>query len=62
MSNQAVKTTVLAFTKVLRISDSNVTVRTRQGEAITIPAPHDKTLKLRSEGEGTVQCPRYLLS
>ncbi len=61
MSNQAVKVIVLAFTRVLRVTDSSVTIRTRKGEAITIKTPHDKSLKLKADGEGTIQCPRHLL-
>ncbi len=61
MSNKTVKTIVLAFTRVLSVNDSSVTVRTRKGEAITIPKPFDKSLKVKVDGEGTVQCPRYLL-
>lgn len=54
----------IKFTKVERITDSMVIVRTTKGTAITVHKPDDLTLKMSAEnpGEGTVLVQKALLA
>lgn len=54
MSNVTVK-----FNKVIRVTDNFIRVRAENGKAITVTAPHDKTLKMKEPfcGEGMLVCP-----
>lgn len=58
MSND--KLIQVKFSAIERVHDKFVRVRTLAGKAVTVTAPHDSTLKVNSDGEGHVICPRYM--